>query len=336
MGSVRARSPTGSVQGGPSARSTSSTEHTKDGIKVEAFEGNRSKLGFFLTQLKAVFKLYPSKYPRPQDQVLFAAMQLRGAAFSWFQPTVDDWLESETPESNTREMFRLFANFEVAIKQVFGNGDGEERAAARAIHRLKQVGSAAQYYSQFKQLAARLDWNNEAFGSAYYEGLKDAVKDQMINEIPDQYKDLVDKSIEIDNRLYERKMEKGGWVGKGRSGGYRGRSQNYGDPMELDMVNAGASRSFKGKGRGGYQGNSRERDRRRRENLCFNCGKSGHRAADCRNATSQPLHMINMEIAGISGKKADTDMMLTPTARAGVEYKAQKDHEEDNHEIQAF
>ena len=322
MGSVRARSPTGSVQAGPTSRGNPDIgSDNKDGLKIEHFEGNRAKLGFFLTQLKAVFKLQPNKYPRPADKVLFAAMQLRGPAFAWFQPTMDDWLESETPDPETTEMFRAFPNFEGAIKQVFGIGDGEERAAARAIHRLKQKGSAAQYYSQFKQLAARLDWNNDAFGSAYYEGLKDAVKDQMINEIPEQYKELVDKSIEIDNRLYERRMEKGGWAGRGRSG--RNNTQNYGDPMDLDMIEK--PRPSRPNGNHGRTRGRNERDKRREKGLCFNCGKSGHRARECK-APSQPLHMINRETAGIPAKKADTGMKPTPAAKPGQgeEDKAQK------------
>jgi hypothetical protein len=56
-------------------------------------------------------------------------------------------------------------------------------------------------------------------------------------------------------------------------------SQNYGDPMDLDAMSSGPLRlrgRFRGRGR---RGNA-ERDKYRRENLCYNYGKSGYRARE--------------------------------------------------------
>ena len=52
-----------------------------------------------------------------------------------------------------------------------------------------------------------------------------------------------------------------------------------------------------------------ERERRKKENLCYGCGKPGHRAREC-DSRPQGLHMMNdnCATAGISAKKADTDM----------------------------
>jgi hypothetical protein len=284
---------------------------SKDNIRVEHFYGDKAKLKMFLTQLKAVFKLYPKKYPGAADKVLFAALNLKGSAFAWFEPTLNDYLEASSEsgmDKDTRAIFHTFANFEIKIKQVFGVAD-EEATAERMLHDIKQKGSTAQYYALFKQLEKRVEWNEKALAAAYYRGLSDTVKDRM-EEVPDEYQELVEKSIEIDNRLYERRMEKKGWFGKPTMGGGRGRPNyqtNYGDPMDLDAMKQGRpSRSGGPRFRRTGFGGNKERERRKKENLCYNCGKSGHRAKEC-HAKAQQLHMMD-DSAGIGEQKADTPM----------------------------
>ena len=292
---------------------------SKDDLKIEAFTGNRAKLGRFLLQLKTVFRLRPQNYPDPKAKVLFASMQLKEGAYEWFEPILKDYLDHASDaerEQDTVNVFSSWLNFEAAIQQVFGTIH-EERAAARTVHRIKQTGSAALYYSQFNAVASKLSWNEEAKGSAYYEGLKDEVKDHMIDNIPATYQALVEESIKIDNRLYERRIERGGWVGKNTNNtGYKGKvaHQHYGDPMDLSMVQHGQASRRQGPGR--TQGNQRgrgggNREEYRKKNLCFNCGKSGHRAREC-GTQAQGLHMVTVgdptDTAGIEEQKADTSM----------------------------
>jgi hypothetical protein len=130
----------------------------KDDLKIEKFTGERAKLGYYLLQLKTVFRLRPQKYPNALSKVLFTSMHLKGAAYEWFEPTLKDFLETNDPsnrEQDTVNIFGSFTNFELALQQVFGTIN-EERAAARTIHRIKQRGSAAQYYSQFNAVASKL------------------------------------------------------------------------------------------------------------------------------------------------------------------------------------
>jgi hypothetical protein len=300
-----------------SAQTTMSTSgdaitRTKDDFKVDLFYGDRSKLRAYLIQLKLVFHLHRTKYPEGSTQVLFAATYLRGAAFSWFEPYMTDYLGNteDDREEDTDTMFESLANFEAKLKQVFGVVD-EERAAERQIRQLKQQGSASQYYSNFQQLASRLNWDDHAKASAYYMGLSDAVKDKMVPTPPTELQELIDESIKIDNRLYERRMEKAGYYERpyqprrDKHEHWNNRNQNRGDPMDLDSMERG-KKSPRGRPRtkGGRQERNTERDNQRKNNLCFNCGKSGHRAAECAGA-AQKLHMMNEE-TGIVAKKADT------------------------------
>ena len=130
---------------------------------------------------------------------------------------------------------------------------------------------------------------------------------------PVEYQELVDRSIAIDNWIYERQLERRGGYGRAFGGGsYRagGNSYDRGDPMDLSVMQHGKpaskTRGFRGRGRGGYQTGNRERERQRKENLCFNCDKPGHRARDCKT-TAQGLHMMMSDgITGSGETKADT------------------------------
>ena len=89
---------------------------------------------------------------------------------------------------------------------------------------------------------------------------------------PDGLQKLVDMSIMIDNRLFERRIEKRGMYSKqGRGGGWKGQRRDYGDPMDIDAMGSDRPSRLSGPHRS-YGGNNKEREKRRRDNLCFNCG----------------------------------------------------------------
>ncbi|OMJ19525.1 Retrotransposon-like protein 1, partial [Smittium culicis] len=78
-----------------------------------------------------------------------------------------------------------------------------------SLRRLKQTNSAATYASDFRRLSALISWNDSALCSQYYEGLKEDVKDLFARfERPESLPELIDLSIKIDNRLFERTLEK--------------------------------------------------------------------------------------------------------------------------------
>ncbi|KAJ5131583.1 uncharacterized protein N7515_007622 [Penicillium bovifimosum] len=97
---------------------------------------------------------------------------------------------------------------------------------------------------------------------------------------------MVELAVKFDNRLYERKLQRreqrqGGSNGnapyryrrhEGRRGQQRQQPREYSDPygprpMELDAARLPAE----------------EEKRRKDNNLCFECGKAGHRARECNN-----------------------------------------------------
>jgi hypothetical protein len=57
----------------------------------------------------------------------------------------------------------------------------------------------------------RVDWGEKALMAQYYKGLKNIVKDEIArSDRPDDLEDTIKIVIRIDNRIYERVLEKKG------------------------------------------------------------------------------------------------------------------------------
>ena len=74
---------------------------------------------------------------------------------------------------------------------------------------LWQTGSAANYALEFQQLAAQTQWGAVPLVAQFYKRLKDRVKDDVaqVNQ-PSQLQLMITLAIRIDNRQYERELEK--------------------------------------------------------------------------------------------------------------------------------
>ncbi len=67
--STRAKSPAGSVRSTNTNNDVGFIKSKDDLLKTELFYGDRSKLKYFLTQLKAMFKYQPSKFSDGKSNV---------------------------------------------------------------------------------------------------------------------------------------------------------------------------------------------------------------------------------------------------------------------------
>ena len=128
-----------------------------------------------------------------------------------------------------------FANFSEALAMTFGDSDVASQAE-RQLTNLRQTTSVSSFYNEFKRLATLLKWNDPAQKHLFYVGLKSNIKDELAkSKRPDTFQDLAELSISIDNRIYERIIEK-----------KREITTNYGRPiydntvvpMEIDATSA--------------------------------------------------------------------------------------------------
>lgn len=247
----------------------------------EPFHGERDKIRGFLTQMRAYQRFNIKPTTTEASKVLHAASYLRGQALAWFEPRMRDYLENpgEAKDGETRLMFEDYDEFEKRLKKVFGDTD-EERKAERELARLRQTTSVAAYAATFRQVTSNLDWEDEPLIARFYEGLKDDVKDELIKlDRPEGLTEYIEMAVRIDERLYERRMERSKrtttipWSRstkfQGRTGGRQQqrftKKANYGDPMELDTTNRSNDK------KGG----------------CYQCGKEGHFKRDCPQAQGE-------------------------------------------------
>ncbi|KAM0713387.1 hypothetical protein Q7P37_010349 [Cladosporium fusiforme] len=180
-------------------------------------------------QCMIIFKM-TDKYETAEKKVMFITSYLRGGAYEWIQPHLRDYLTNDEAERKpaTNRMFAganaLFREMEQTFKH-----RSEELEAERDVQRIYQKGSAARYRAEFQILAAKTSWNDEALAAQFYRGLKDVMKDEIARgERPTTTEDMYTLAIKIDERLYERLLEK-----KGKTPANHARSKR---PKERDWT----------------------------------------------------------------------------------------------------
>ena len=192
-------------------QSVSLTSETK--IKISSpdkFLREQRMLSSFLTQLDTYICLNYIMFRKEADKVLYASSYLRFNALNWFEPTLWDYMENEKKDCDdeTNKIFISLEEFKKQIRIVF-EIINQKRTVKHEICNIVQKGAAVTYAASFQRHAAYMNWDDTALTAQYYKGLKNFIKDEIsCSERPSTLVKMIEKSVIIDNCMYERSMEK--------------------------------------------------------------------------------------------------------------------------------
>jgi len=174
---------------------------------------------------------------------------------------------------------------------MYGDVD-ERRTAERKLEALRQTSSVAAYAATFQQYTPRIGWNNEALLAQFRLGLKPDIKDLLINQptLPTNLSEYINLCIKLDQRVIERRWEKGSRASHPGANTARKRHETpRRNPNEMDWEFSATKGSPRKRTAHSTQGSLTPAQRKERidKNLCLYCGKPGHKARECR-AKEQP------------------------------------------------
>ena len=227
----------------------------------EPFDGiDKSKFKNFITHVKLIIQLQPQSFPNDRTKSLYVATLLRGPAFSWIQPYLDD----HTPQC----ILNNFSVFEIQLSMLFGDKH-QGRSAATALNQLKQTSSVSAYAAEFHRLSKMTNWNDAALIDKFLDGLSHQTRKGLLGHpIPNTLIDLIDQAIQVDelSQAYNYNTSK-----YYNNNNYNNNNYNRNtNAMDIDAVNT----------RRGPLSDD-ERLCRIREKLCLYCAKPNHTKINC-------------------------------------------------------
>lgn len=249
------------------------------------FSGAANQVDPFVREITHALTLQRRSIVTDRDKCLYLGFYLSdGSPTSWYTSV----------EKHRPEIMEDYPAFLSAFKEHFEDSDRYATALAK-LRKLKQApGSASNYASRFRELSWELDLTDQSLIQTFYDGLKDNVKDAItfttVNGAPTQFDEYVKMAITLDNKLHRRQVERQNTSFKtsndkssnsksssflpstpsSASAPAASSSNNDVVPMEIDGIKRGPLTDA-------------EREHRRKEGLCFYCGKGKHSVAECPN-----------------------------------------------------
>lgn len=267
----------------------------------------------FLTQLKLVFTMQPSRYAKDTTKIAYAASHLRGNAFHWIEPYLTA-TEAQMAADPDFTWMRTYDGFAKQFDATFGDQDQLKQAGLK-IQELRQTSTVSAYASEFRRLAFILGWKDSQLIQMYEHGLSPRIRDYLV-PMPDftSFSELVKVTTNIDNKLNLQHGYPSAFISQlpppdtttfdtyapqhpvAYAPAFPAPPAPYfneGDlrPMEVDAIRHRRpipSAPVHQVSHHRAPLTNQERQHRRDNNLCMYCGKPGHIWATCRLRPAEP------------------------------------------------
>uniref|UniRef100_A0A8C9ZYC4 CCHC-type domain-containing protein n=1 Tax=Sander lucioperca TaxID=283035 RepID=A0A8C9ZYC4_SANLU len=242
----------------------------------DKYDGDLGKCRSFLMQCGLVFDLQPNSYATDKARIAFVIELLRGRALDWASAL---WERQDICLASYQE-------FTAEMRKLFDHPVRGRDAANRLFSLQQGARSVADFVIEFRTLAVESEWNEKSLQTAFYQGLSEQLKDELISyPEPSDLDSLIALSIRVDNRIRERRREKR-WGSSNQSRSLlpskaenRPGKANHSSPHEMKEEFLPSDPEPMQVGRHGLT--TEERQRRRETNSCLYCGNSGHYISTC-------------------------------------------------------
>lgn len=248
----------------------------------ERYNGSIGRCRDFLLSVQNLFALQPQKYSLDEVKTRFIGTLLSHEALAWFRDIVE----------RRSELLTNYGQFIVEFKAFFDDPNAQ-RHAADALGRLKQgKGSCLAFATKFRRLAYETGFNNGALVNFFRKGLNEDIKDRLANalEEPNDLEEFIALCVKIDQRLFDRRVEKAGTVKYNfTSPRFNPRPSSGPVPMDLDSVQPERFKKL----------TPEEKKRRFELKLCLYCGNKDHKLATC-PARNAKMNKPGLNMLGVS------------------------------------
>src|SRR5882724_9661012 len=167
----------------------------------DPFNGSDSqKLYTFIIQCKLNFQDHPDQFQDDTTKVNYILSHLKGSTLDCFEPTLLDPIEPIWLSDLNLFIEELETNFGTY------NPVGKAEAELKGL-RIHEIHQAIKYFIKFQELAAHIQWGEEALHQAH-NGLTKCIKDDMVHhKKPNTLSGLWKLIQTIDARYWERRGE---------------------------------------------------------------------------------------------------------------------------------
>jgi hypothetical protein len=141
----------------------------------EKYDGSRKTFRSFLCQLELVFRV-DRRYRDDKVKVAILGTLLKSGAMAWLTPYLELADQHEALLSNNSQFRKLFSSF-------FGDTDRVALASSRLRDLRQGRRPALAYGTEFRELAADLQWNDAAFIDQFKAGRSEQIQDLVLTTL---------------------------------------------------------------------------------------------------------------------------------------------------------